>query len=816
MDELFRLITLRQPEAPAAAKPIALFSPSSAFQRALSAVPAGPGRFAAIRDRAAGFMAGADFVGDASRLALAAKLGAFFDALSDPKTAPGDLAKCAALVKQAFGTDAATTVASADFLKDETSVHDAIVALFVNPQGDLLSGLVRAARLIALVRRVADKDAALDAPGAVAAAMMQSLLLPSPTFPIVPTQVQPIGVADLLVVKQHSLRYEAGEISTIENVLSGETKRHGLKHTLTLEKTSLQEEETTTETAKDLQTTERFSLRTEAQNALQENLSVQAGVAVSASYGTLQLNTNASVAYANAKSSSNSTAIDRAKEVVNKASTKVIDRVRVQQTSRRTETFKDTDAHEYTNAATNPNVVGIYQWVNEVYRAQVFNYGKRLLFDVTVPEPAAFLIDAATVPAKTGSGAPVPKQPDDFTIQPGELSPTFGSPTYYGTYAKQFGVVGIPAPPEDFITVSKAIAVAKKEDTEQASDVTIPEGYKAIEAVVQAMYNHTGSKADSGLVVYVGTAQYLLVAQAEDARTGNPRALNWHFETSFIPVAVHTWGAENYAVAVDIRCQITDSHLAAWKNKVYDAILQARQKLMDDYLDALARQQFDAPSLGPLGGANPEQNRATERVELKKSCLAMLSGLDLLAFDGVQEDPPLPAPPPAHLFPRVDWPAVTAVPADVGGQARLIRFFEQAFEWPEMMYFFYPYFWGRKTTWYDRALLVNTDPLFAQFLSAGAARVVIPVRPGFETLVNYFLMTGEVWGGGALPLVTDSAYLPITEEIREASGAPGNEVPVGDAWEVRLPTTLIKLRDDHDTPEWKQDPADQWRWVVVK
>jgi hypothetical protein len=394
------------------------------------------------------------------------------------------------------------------------------------------------------------------------------------------------------------------------------------------------------------------------------------------------------------------------------------------------------------------------------------------------------------------------------------LGLTSADANYYGTFAKQYGVVGIPEPPAQFITVSKAIAVAKEEDVEQAADVTIPEGYEATEAVVQGMYNHTGSKQDSGLVVYVGTNQYLLVGQAEVAGGANPRPLNWHFESSSIPVAVHTWGASDYAVTVDIRCKVSDAHMAGWKNKVYDAIQQARKKLMDDYLDALARQQFDGTSRGPLGGSNPDQNRIIERVELKKSCLAMLSGMDLLKFGGITED--IAPVAEAHSYPRVTWTATLAVPADVAGQARLIRFFEQAFEWPEMMYFFYPYFWGRKLTWYDRALVQHSDPLFGQFLTAGAARVVVPVRPGFETLVNYFLMTGEVWGGGELPLVTDSTYLPITQEIRDASGAPGDEVPVGDAWEVRLPTTLVKLRDDHDTPEWKQNPPDSWVWVAVK
>ena len=32
---------------------------------------------------------------------------------------------------------------------------------------------------------------------------------------------------------------------------------------------------------------------------------------------------------------------------------------------------------------------GLYYWVNKVTHAQVFNYGKHMMFDAILPEPAA-------------------------------------------------------------------------------------------------------------------------------------------------------------------------------------------------------------------------------------------------------------------------------------------------------------------------------------------------------------------------------------------------------------------------------------------
>jgi len=161
-----------------------------------------------------------------------------------------------------------------------------------------------------------------------------------------------------------------------------------------------------------------------------------------------------------------------------------------------------------------------------------------------------------------------------------------------------------------------------------------------------------------------------------------------------------------------------------------------------------------------------------------------------------------------------------------------VRWFEQAFEWEHMRYLFYPYYWGRRSTWVDKLNLKNDDPLFLQFLQAGYARVLVPVRNGFEHAVNFYLHTGKPWMGQGLPTIGDKTqnplYLDIAEEIKIQSGALGNdetETPVGAPWEVRLPTILIKLekedpqaKKDDTLPEWNRDPysSDEptgtWTW----
>ena len=73
-------------------------------------------------------------------------------------------------------------------------------------------------------------------------------------------------------------------------------------------------------------------------------------------------------------------------------------------------------------------------------------------------------------------------------------------------------------------------------------------------------------------------------------------------------------------------------------------------------------------------------------------------------------------------------------------------------------------------------LTQDTDPQFEAFLKAGAARVVVPVRPGFEAALAHYQETGDVWMGEEMPDMFGDNYLSIIDEIKAANFAPGKEV----------------------------------------
>jgi hypothetical protein len=144
---------------------------------------------------------------------------------------------------------------------------------------------------------------------------------------------------------------------------------------------------------------------------------------------------------------------------------------------------------------------------------------------------------------------------------------------------------------------------------------------------------------------------------------------------------------------------------------------------------------------------------------LKKGCIALLTQQNYDLFDSMKRNA---AP--------YGYPEIAFDDAEVEG--RFIQFFENAFEWTNMLYIFYPYFWGNKDEWVTISQIVDDDPLYTRFLQAGSARVQVPVRPGFEKSILHFLNGNGIWYG-EVTLVNsedgqlDPLYVSILDELKE-------------------------------------------------
>ncbi|MDQ3855712.1 MAG: hypothetical protein M3281_04870, partial [Chloroflexota bacterium] len=564
------------------------------------------------------------------------------------------------------------------------------------------------------------------------------------------------GIAELKVVRQKLKRYEMGEVAYIENVLKGETKERLHRRKTATEITELLETERTEESEQDLQTTQRFELQREATRTAHEDSQLQAGVTVTASYGpTLSVTGSLSYASNHSKDESARESSNYARDVTERSVTRIQERVREQRITRTLTEVEETNKHGVDNAAGTGHVVGIYRWVDKIYEAQVFNYGKRLLLELSVPEPAAFFLYslAARSPEGITIEKPAPPMVPDGQGNTRPLSPADVTIESYLAWVQRYHVANVSPPPKLYDTVSLALEEPATEDRKRRTvfkantELKIPDGYKAIKYIINC-------NTDNGAREFMLLSW--LVGDHSSHFAGDPPT-NKHAPWSFLegydlphhtqgslPIGLYFHDVWGFAVAFEVVCERTPEKLAEWQLKTYEAIMRAYFELKAQYDEQVAAATAQAGIALP--GRNPQRNRAIEQAELKKAAITMLRGGHFEDFNAIGQDP-------GTRYPEIDI-------EEAQTEGRLIQFFEQAFEWPQMTYVFYPYFWGRKDRWITSSQLDEAaDPVFGEFLRAGAARVVVPVRSGFETIVSHYLATDEIWEGGQVPHVGDDLYI---------------------------------------------------------
>ncbi|MFG2563228.1 hypothetical protein [Streptomyces sp. NPDC048496] len=593
---------------------------------------------------------------------------------------------------------------------------------------------------------------------------------------------RPVGIGNLHVVRQELIGYRAGEISHIENVLEGEELRRWTRRTEQSEIVETDAMVTSQSEERDHQSTDRNELAVETQRETGYQTSRAGETTTSSDYGRLVENSKTNYA----------------RTVVAKSVERLDQEVRRQRVRRESRSYVERVGHILDNHDGTNKIRGIYQWVDKLYSLRVLNYGKRLMYDVVVPEPAAVLMQSLKNAA----------QPESFQlVKPlaPNLTPDKVTRSNYMWYAARYGVTGSVTPPPAVYdkTVSEARLIEGTKSLpaygamcdlpyQAAFKLTVPEGYKAVSGYVQRVNAEKLEPTDRRLEVFIGESSFV-----QFRGTGN-RYLNTSFmmagETGDVPVTVRTFSqVTSMAYAVALVCQRTDEAYAQWQLKTHATITSGYQRQLAEYEERLAR--YVAAFRAQLAAAGGLAHDPTVTLqELKRAFVFLLLGEHPATW--LPTPTPSPAPPGAMLPdpPAVrDWGAVVA-------------FFERAFEWENLMYTCYPYYWARPQRWQELLLTQDPDPQFEAFLKAGAARVVVPVRPGFEAALAHYQETGDVWMGEELPDMFGDHYLSIIEEIKSANHAPGEEGCV-EQWEVRLPTTLVLLKEDATLPSWTPTPC---------
>lgn len=590
---------------------------------------------------------------------------------------------------------------------------------------------------------------------------------------------------------------------------------------------------------------------------------IDAGVSVTGKFGPVQVSAAVNASHNTSQSSSTTSAQEYAKTVTEEATKRVKNTIKEVSSITILTERQDTSLQGFNNVDGTEHINGIYRWVDKLYDARLMNYGRRVLLSLNVPEPAAFhrsLLGSHESAALAELVEPIhPSRISRTNWQPLPASNTNGGFRSYqdledDNYARLAGlydVSGLEAPPAGEVAGGTAIAYpeameARKIDVHDAvndpgwvstdNTLSVDAGYRVthlgvfvtagasgdIGSYVDALHlgevagpakpsdGTTVAEANLVLVTVGDNSFYLSVRRDPDDPDGKIIKTNFnewqllHPSAAFtdkvaqvIPITITARFEGVLTLNVLYRGERTDAAYDAWQSRTWAAILKgydARKKAYDQ-ARTLAKAKAGEAVAEQTFQLRTDQYRQIELTELKRGCIDLLTEGTAVGHTSITIEDGTPR----IVFDEAEGAQLDKWRHPLSNGA-VTEFFEQVFEWPQSTYQFHPYYWAGLERWHETAQASGADPVFEQFLRAGSASVVVPVRPGYERPALMFLLTGLIWAGGYLPLLNTQEILDIYTDV-ELGRVIDPPEQVGEPWQVRVPTSLVILQDSGVLPQ---------------
>ncbi len=716
--------------------------------------------------------------------------------------------------------------------------------------------------------------------------------------------VKVLGTEEYFVVKQLWDRYEKGEIAHVENILKGEGKvrKHIIQDETETETQTFSE--SIERTDRELETTSRFELQSEASSIANSDQSFEAGISAKYKGPGVEVSGNVKYGRNSSEETTLNTATNYAKEITEKAVNNLQKTVR--ESNRIKIIHKVTEENTHTlQGGIDTHTIGIYRWVDKVYKVWKTSIGIRKIVEFIIPEPAMYYIYSKTQEAKNGGNTNFNVQQfqilDNGSFR--DIRPEDIEEENYIELATKFNIKDIPLPPAKTKIISVNLdeinsqkselqKTIKVKDTDEddgtenskkeyyvlarnlSKEIKVPSGYIPFSIKGNAVGNFSktsimnalfappqndisgydgvkyfyrreferlnisinGTNLPIPIPMEIGKTGATILAESpsdplkdrinKDAYSlsqerytinGNLLSLVYKDPTErfeldgvtvgttttsitgdfdkvpFFPIdkdiealalSVSTRGIDTISGNVQIEFKITEKLMISWKMKVYEKIMAAYYELKND-ADEKAAQQRVREGV-QIRGNNPLYNKEIIETEIKKHCIELLRERDYTDFDGIKAD--------SEKEPVMDYTQIV-------DEGKIIQFFEQAFEWNYIAYKLYPYFWSRPSDWKEKMSFKDPDPLFNKFLNSGAVRVVVPIREGYNDIVDFFISSGKIWENS--PVIGDEIYMSIAEELAEDTKKDSDIIPTTGTWELKLPTSLVSLDNESDVEQMK-------------
>jgi hypothetical protein len=594
--------------------------------------------------------------------------------------------------------------------------------------------------------------------------------------------VEPVGYLHLEKLFFEPEGLELGELVQTIPLMPGETRRftHSEWSNSRSEYSKLVTESLEKLAEQSLSETAELTESTNAESS--RDLAFSLAASVSGSYGTVNFGVTTGLNINQSESQSRQTSAAHSREVTEKASSRSKQERKVEFHFTTEEGTSDVAFQEVTNQG-DEALTWAYHRMMTKWKVTLARYGVRLTYDLVVPDPANRLLRAyqrlfdLRQKLSTSEG---------FTLSPTAIT-RYGWPSV----AAQYGVPIDPPPPESVAVVA-------------AANHAEPDA-KRFEAATLSLTAGTGYVFNGGWSAQWWANGYgysssgwpsidPMAGQNASRLAGASGTFPWEYNIHW---PRDTSGGAAY-IQVRAGTTLTPEAYQAWQTnsweKAHDAYLSTRERQRGEW-----RRELDELE-GSLGDVDALTLRKKEQEEVMRTTLAWLVGPTFDFYPDV-----LPAPsdilgPDIGLYNGEGQVLSDFVHEAFLRHGELVEFLHQAVEWENLIYVVYPYFWTHEKRWDPKDDVRHPDFVRQTFLRAGAARVVLTIRPGFETAFLAYVTNA----GLNQPLPANHPYVTVAEELRNLANTsypytpaanPPNPANIVDYWYEYTPTGALFLSE---------------------
>ncbi len=406
------------------------------------------------------------------------------------------------------------------------------------------------------------------------------------------------------------------------------------------------------------------------------------------------------------------------------------------------------------------------------WRVRLYRYGLRLTYDIAIPEPGGALRKAHRDLSLLKTAA---QEGFTFTVNAGDIKVA-----NYSDLAKTFGAQVPPPPAQTGSLEVPAPTTGLGEDDGWHffnTSFSVPDGYaiSGVQVIGMANINKKGY-ADVG-----GKHHFIVLGSDLNDTSGNmgyDQPLHRGGQpflagnTGPQTISFFTQWVSSASISFTVFTMPTEQTMQTWQNAVWSALYNAAQSTY--YTNQQAVQSRITALEEQISNADTLTLRREESDEIMKGVLRWLLGTQ---FEFMP-------PSVVQLFTQQKDTAgnpvndinygVSFTGNDIGLNSPLswstmyqyqemVKFINEAIEWENVLYFLYSYFWDVPTSWDFIRTIEHPNKTRQAFLRSGSARVVLPVRKGYEERWTAFVELGDLTS--TQPPGT-SPYMTIAQEIQ--------------------------------------------------